>query len=52
MTAGLGLKSLSRTIYPYPTRMEALRKVGDAYNRTRLTPFVRKVLKWWFRWRR
>jgi pyruvate/2-oxoglutarate dehydrogenase complex dihydrolipoamide dehydrogenase (E3) component len=52
MTAGLGLKSLSRTIYPYPTRMEALRKVGDAYNRTRLTPFVRKVLKWWFGWRR
>jgi pyruvate/2-oxoglutarate dehydrogenase complex dihydrolipoamide dehydrogenase (E3) component len=52
MTAGRGLKTLARTIFPYPTQGEALRKVGDAYNRGRLTPFVRRLLGWWFAWRR
>jgi pyruvate/2-oxoglutarate dehydrogenase complex dihydrolipoamide dehydrogenase (E3) component len=52
MVGGLGLKTLGRTIHPYPTQAEALRKVADAYNRTRLTPFVKRLLGWWFSWRR
>ncbi|RPJ73115.1 MAG: mercuric reductase, partial [Desulfobacteraceae bacterium] len=35
MTNGLGLKQIAATIHPYPTQAEAVRQVGDAYNRTR-----------------
>jgi pyruvate/2-oxoglutarate dehydrogenase complex dihydrolipoamide dehydrogenase (E3) component len=34
---------LSSTIHSYPTQAEALRKIGDAYMRTKLTPTVKKV---------
>ena len=50
MVAGRGLRTLGRTIHPYPTQAEALRKVADAYNRTRLTPFVKGLFRRWFRW--
>jgi pyruvate/2-oxoglutarate dehydrogenase complex dihydrolipoamide dehydrogenase (E3) component len=52
MSGGLGLRHLSTVIHPYPTEAEAIRKVADAYNRTRLTPTVARLFKWWFRWRR
>jgi pyruvate/2-oxoglutarate dehydrogenase complex dihydrolipoamide dehydrogenase (E3) component len=50
MTRRLGLRALASTIHPYPTEAEALRQIGDAYNRTRLTPFVKRLLRWWFWW--
>lgn len=50
ITQRIGLKALAGTVFPYPTYTEAVRKVGDAYNRTRLTPFVAKLLKSWIRW--
>src|SRR2546422_5196010 len=31
----------------YPTQAEVVKKLGDAYNRTRLTPFVKKILEKW-----
>ena len=40
MKGGLGLKTLGATIHPYPTKAEAIRRTGDLFNRTRLTPFV------------
>lgn len=43
MTHGLGLGALAQTIHPYPTQSEALKKLGDAWNRTRLTPRVRAL---------
>jgi pyruvate/2-oxoglutarate dehydrogenase complex dihydrolipoamide dehydrogenase (E3) component/uncharacterized membrane protein YdjX (TVP38/TMEM64 family) len=43
---------LSSTIHSYPTQAEVLRKVGDAYMRTKLTPTVKKVLEKWLAWRR
>ncbi|MDX9787713.1 MAG: mercuric reductase [Desulfobacterales bacterium] len=49
MSHGLGLKHLSAIIHPYPTRAEAIRQVADAYNRTRLTPRVAALLKWWLK---
>ena len=52
MVAGVGLRTLADAIHPYPTQAEALRKVGDAYNRTRLTPFVKRWFGRWFRWTR
>jgi len=52
MAGGLGLKDLARTIHPYPTQAEAMKKVGDAYNRTRLTPFVKGLFRRWLAWTR
>jgi pyruvate/2-oxoglutarate dehydrogenase complex dihydrolipoamide dehydrogenase (E3) component len=50
MVAGAGLGTIGKTIHPYPTQAEVIKKVADQYNRTRLTPFVqalfRKVLAW------
>lgn len=39
-------------ILPYPTQAEAIKKLADAYNRTRLTPFVKKILSVWLKWQR
>jgi pyruvate/2-oxoglutarate dehydrogenase complex dihydrolipoamide dehydrogenase (E3) component len=44
MTRELTLADLARAIHPYPTQAEALKKLGDAYQRTRLTPRARKLL--------
>jgi len=43
MQAGMGLARLASVIHPYPTAAEAIRQCGDTYNRTRLTPTVRKI---------
>ena len=51
MTAGVGLGRIANVIHPYPTVSEAIRKAGDAYNRTRLTPRVRRLFSLWLRWR-
>lgn len=52
MTHGLGLKKIASTIHPYPTQADAIRKVGDMYNRTRLTPFVKSLFGKWLAWTR
>ena len=52
MTHGLGLKHLASTIFPYPTQAEAVRRIGDLYNRTRLTPRVHNMMKRFLAWRR
>ena len=52
MTQGIGLKKIASAIHPYPTRAEAIRKIGDQNNKTRLTPFVAKIMKSWLRWNR
>ena len=44
MTHGLGLAKIGSAIHPYPTRAEAIRKLGDQYNKTRLTSTSRKIL--------
>ncbi|PON19236.1 mercuric reductase [Candidatus Entotheonella serta] len=52
MTHGLGLGALSKVILPYPTQAEAVHKTGDLYNRTRLTPRVKKIFGTWLKWQR
>jgi len=52
MTHGLGLKKIGSTIHPYPTQAEAIRKLGDQFNRTRLTPFVKSLFQKWLAWTR
>lgn len=48
----VGLGGLADVIHPYPTQGEAIRKLGDAYNRTRLTPFVKRLFAQWLAWSR
>ena len=52
MTHGLGLKQIGSTIHPYPTQAEAIRKLGDQFNHTRLTPLVKSLFKKWLAWTR
>lgn len=52
MQHGIGLKKIAGTIHPYPTHADAIRKLGDQYNRTRLTPTVSRWMKRWLSWTR
>lgn len=52
MQAGMGLKKLASVIHPYPTQADAIRKIGDQYNRTRLTPLLKSILSRWLKWTR
>jgi len=44
----LGLAKFSGAIHPYPTRADILRKLGDQYQRTKLKPWVKSLLRWRF----
>ena len=52
MVGGLGMQTLGKTIHPYPTQAEAIKKTADAYNRTRLTPRVKSMFEKWLAWTR
>ncbi|MEJ2247945.1 MAG: FAD-dependent oxidoreductase, partial [Acidobacteriota bacterium] len=49
MAGQVGLKALANVIHPYPTQAEAIRRVAAEYNRTRLTPRISTLLKWWLK---
>jgi hypothetical protein len=46
------LSRIGSTIHPYPTQAEAIRKLGDQFSRTRLTPFVKRLFHTWLAWTR
>lgn len=48
----LGLGKIASVIHPYPTQAEAVRKLGDQFNRTKLTPTVKSLFNAWLRWTR
>jgi pyruvate/2-oxoglutarate dehydrogenase complex dihydrolipoamide dehydrogenase (E3) component len=48
MTQGVGFGAMSRTIYPYPTQAEVIRKAANAWQRARLTPRVKKLFTRYF----
>lgn len=45
MQHGIGLGKIANVIHPYPTQAEAIRKAGDLFNKTRLTPFVASLFR-------
>ncbi len=47
MVHGIGLNSLAKVIHAYPTQAEAIHQAADACNRTRLTPFMAGLMRWW-----
>lgn len=52
MVSGKGLGTIARTIHPYPTQAEIVKKAADAFNRGRLTPRVHGLFKRLMAWRR
>ena len=52
ITSGLGLAAIGKTIHPYPTQAEVIKRLADAHNRTRLTPLVKNLLSGWLKWQR
>ncbi len=52
MAGGLGLGGLTSVIHPYPTQADAIRQVANAFNRTRLTPTVKRLFEWVIRLKR
>lgn len=50
MNNGLGLGRLGKTMLPYPTRGEYMKRLADKYNRKRLTPFAQSLMKTWLRY--
>jgi pyruvate/2-oxoglutarate dehydrogenase complex dihydrolipoamide dehydrogenase (E3) component len=52
ITNGLALSAIGRTIHPYPTQAEVIKRLADTHNRTRLTPFIKNVLSGWLKWQR
>jgi pyruvate/2-oxoglutarate dehydrogenase complex dihydrolipoamide dehydrogenase (E3) component len=45
----IGLAGIAATIHAYPTLAELARKLGDKYNKTRLTPRAKKIFEWLYR---
>ena len=52
MVAGKGLKTLIHVIHPYPTQGNAFKKVCGLYYAQKFNPFLQRVLKRWFTWKR
>jgi pyruvate/2-oxoglutarate dehydrogenase complex dihydrolipoamide dehydrogenase (E3) component/uncharacterized membrane protein YdjX (TVP38/TMEM64 family) len=52
MVGNIGLGTLASVIHPYPTQAEAIRQTGDLYNRTKLTPGVKRLFTRFLGWRR
>ena len=52
MKAGLGLKTITGTIHPYPTQAEVVKKVANAWRKTTFTPRAKNILTKWFAWTR
>jgi hypothetical protein len=46
------LKGIGSTIHPYPTFAEIARKIADQQQKSRLTPFAKKLFAGLFRLRR
>jgi pyruvate/2-oxoglutarate dehydrogenase complex dihydrolipoamide dehydrogenase (E3) component len=41
----IGLSTLATVIHPYPTQADAIRRLGDMFNKTRLTTFAKIFLR-------
>ena len=47
MSNRLGLSAAGKALFAYPTRSEYLKRLADAYNRSRLTPTVARLFRFW-----
>ncbi len=49
MSNKLGLAAARKTLFSYPTRSEYLKRLADAYNRSRFTQRVADLFAWWLK---
>ena len=47
MSNGLGLSRAGKALFAYPTRSEYLKRLADAYTRSRFTPRVAALFRAW-----
>ncbi len=52
MNHNVSLSKLASDIHPYPTQSEIIKKCGDLYRRTLLTPATARLLSKFLKWRR
>lgn len=52
MKGGLGLGTITGTIFPYPTQAEVVKKAATQWRKTTLTEGKKKILQRWFTWAR
>jgi pyruvate/2-oxoglutarate dehydrogenase complex dihydrolipoamide dehydrogenase (E3) component len=53
MVTGKGVKSLCREmIHPYPTQSDVVKRAASQYYEKKMSPFLGKILKRWFSWKR
>ena len=51
MHQNIGLKKVASMIHVFPTLAEISKRIADTYQRTRLTPGLKKWFKRYFNWR-
>lgn len=51
VTHEIGLSKFASTIFPYPTQGEVIKKAANAWRKKKLSPFVAKLLRLFFRFR-
>ena len=52
MKGGLGLRTITGTIHPYPTQAEVIKKVANAWRKSTFTEGKKRLLERLFAWRR
>jgi pyruvate/2-oxoglutarate dehydrogenase complex dihydrolipoamide dehydrogenase (E3) component len=53
MVTGKGVKSMCRRmIHPYPTQSDVVKRTASQYYEKKMSPFLGKILKRWFSWKR
>lgn len=52
ITEGLRIGALARTIQPYPTLSDSLRRLADTYELNRIGPWKRQLIRQWLSWTR
>jgi len=52
MQAGVGLGSIGKTIHPYPTQAEVIKRVANAWRKESFTEGKKNILRKWFSWTR
>lgn len=52
MRAGIGLGTIGKTIHPYPTQAEVIKRVANAWRKEGFTEGKKELLRKWFTWAR
>ena len=51
MVNKIGLSAMGSCVHPYPSYAEAFKAMADAYNRTKLKPAVRGIIRGLLSWK-